>query len=369
MKVICDGLDLSIATNQVIKALSTRTTNFLLEGIKFSCVGDEMKLSCTDLELGIEKTIKAEVKEEGETVIPGKFFADFIKKLTSEKIELDLVEKNKLKISYTDSETFIQVLNAEEFPNLEMVSDKDHFVINSKDFKNLINRSIFSCAIDDSRPILKGCLLEVEDDYINSIGLDGYRLAFVKEKLVEKSGDFKIVVPSRSLSEICKFLEEDDRDIKVCVQRNFLMVQIDSLKIITRLIDGDFINYKQIIPSDFATSIVISKNLFEEAIERTSILSRIDRNNLVKFEIKDNVLTLLSNSDLGNIKENIAISLEGNDLTIAFNSRYFTECLRTLDDEAIKICFNNSSNPCVIRSKDSDEYLYLILPVRIISHD
>ena len=133
------------------------------------------------------------------------------------------------------------------------------------------------------------------------------------------------------------------------------------------VIDGDFINYKQIIPKDFTTSLTINKNVFEEAIERTSVLSRVDRNNLVKFEIKDKVLTLTSNSDIGNIKENIGISLKGNDLTIAFNSRYFTECLRTITDEAIKINFNMPSSPCIITPSDGDEYLYLVLPVRIIN--
>ena len=107
--------------------------------------------------------------------------------------------------------------------------------------------------------------------------------------------------------------------------------------------------------------------MFEEAIERSSILSRIDRNNLVKFEIKEKLLTLTSNSDIGNIRENIGVALKGNDLTIAFNSRYFSEGLRTMTEEAIKISFNTPSSPCVVTPVDSDEYLYLILPVRIIT--
>ncbi len=366
MKVICDGLDLSIATAQVIKAISNKTTNPVLEGIKLTAENDKLKLSATDLELAIEKTIKAEIKEDGEAVIPGKFFSEFIRKLTNEKIELELNDKVQLKIVYTDSESYIQCYNVLEFPNFKMIEDKDYFVLTQKDFKELINKTIFSTAVDDTRPILKGCLFEIENSILKAVALDGYRLAYVKKPLIESNVSTSIVVPSKSLSEISKFLEDSDDNIKVCIQKNFLMVEIDNTKIITRLIDGDFINYKQIIPNDFSTSLIINKNIFEEAIERTSVLSRIDRNNLVKFEIKDKVLTLTSNSDIGNIKENIGISLKGNDLTIAFNSRYFSECLRTINDEAIKISFNMPSSPCVINS-DNDEFLFLILPVRIIN--
>ncbi|MBR4003313.1 MAG: DNA polymerase III subunit beta [Clostridia bacterium] len=367
MKVVCDGLDLSIATAQVIKAISNKTTNPVLEGIKLNAENDTLKLSATDLELAIEKTIKADVKSEGEAVIPGKFFSEFIKKLTDEKIELELNDKNRLKINYTDSESFIQCYNALEFPNLNTVDDGEYFTIKQKDFKTLINKSIFSTALDDTRPVLKGCCFEIEENNINSIGLDGYRLAFVKKPLVKTTIKTTIIVPAKSLTEICKFLEDNDEEINVYIQKNFLMVEFDNTKIITRLIDGDFINYKQIIPKDFTTSITLSKTVFEEAIERTSVLSRVDRNNLVKFEIKEKLLTLTSNSDIGNIKENIGVSLKGNDLTIAFNSRYFSECLRTVSDEAIKINFNMPSSPCIVTPSDGDEYLYLILPVRIIN--
>jgi len=367
MKVVCDGLDLSIATAQVIKAISNKTTNPVLEGIKLNAENDTLKLSATDLELAIEKTIKADVKSEGEAVIPGKFFSEFIKKLTDEKIELELNDKNRLKINYTDSESYIQCYNALEFPNLNTVDDGEYFTIKQKDFKTLINKSIFSTALDDTRPVLKGCCFEIEENNINSIGLDGYRLAFVKKPLVKTTIKTTIIVPAKSLTEICKFLEDNDEEINVYIQKNFLMVEFDNTKIITRLIDGDFINYKQIIPKDFTTSITLSKTVFEEAIERTSVLSRVDRNNLVKFEIKEKLLTLTSNSDIGNIKENIGVSLKGNDLTIAFNSRYFSECLRTVSDEAIKINFNMPSSPCIVTPSDGDEYLYLILPVRIIN--
>ena len=287
--------------------------------------------------------------------------------MSNEKIELELVDKERLKITYTDSETFIQCYNVLEFPNLKVIEGGEYFTITKKDFKTLVNRSIFSTAVDDTRPILKGCLFEIKNNKINSIGLDGYRLAFSTKPLISSTVDTNIIVPAKSLTEIVKFIDDDDEELKIYIQKNFLMVEVDNTKIITRLIEGDFINYEQIIPKEFATSLIINKSVLEEAIERTSVLSRTDRNNLVKFDIKDKVLTLTSTSDIGNIKENIGISLKGNDLTVAFNSRYFSEALRTVSDEAIKISFNQPSSPCIITPSEGDEYLYLILPVRIIT--
>ncbi len=367
MQVVCEGMELGGATAQVIKAISSRTTNPILEGIKLTAENGKLILSATDLELGIEKTIRAEVKEDGETVVPGKFFSEFVKKLSNEQIELTLNDKNQLKIKYTDSESFIQCLNVIEFPNLKIIEDGDFFTITQKDLKALINKSIFSVALDDSRPILKGCLFEISETNVKAIALDGYRLALINKPIIKTTAQANIIVPAKSLNEISKLLEDTDEHINVYIQKNFLMVDLNNTKIITRLIDGDFINYQQILPKEFTSTITINKSVFEEALDRTAVLSKVDRNNLVKFDIKDKVLTLTSNSDIGNIKENIGVSLKGNDLLIAFNARYFTESLRVTTDEVVKIAFNLPSSPCVITPNEGDEFLYLILPVRIIN--
>lgn len=366
MKLICDGLDLSDAVLKVIKATSAKTTNPILEGIKLVAEDDYLTLSATDLELAIEKKIKAEIFIEGETVVPGKFFSEYIKKLTNEQIELNLNENNMLNIKYTDSVGTIQCLNSAEFPNIKKLESAEYFEISSKDLKALINKTVFSVAVDDSRPILKGVLFEIGENKIKGVALDGYRVALVNKELKNSTAKFSCIVPARSLSEISKFIEDNDETIKVNVQKNYLMVEINETKIITRLLDGDFINYNQILPAAFTTSITVNKAQLEDALDRASLLSRIDKNNLVKYEITDKLMKLSSKSDIGDIKENITIALNGNDLTIAFNARYFTEALRVISDEFIKLNFTTASAPCVITSAQTDEFIYLILPVRIV---
>jgi len=361
----CDGLDLSEAVSKVLKATSTKTTAPILEGIKLSAHDDCIVLSATDLELSIQKTIKAEVLTEGETVVPGKLFSEYLRKLTSEQISFELNEKNQLKISYTDSVGFIQCMEVVEFPEIKDVDKEEYFEISKSDLKNVIGKTLFSVATDDSRPILKGVKFEVIDGEIKLVALDGYRLSIANSKVVNATSDFTFVVPGRCLGEISKMLEGEDL-IKVYIHSNNLMIDMVDTVIITRLLEGQFINYKQILSSNFTTTVTINKSQLEDAIERASILSKVDKNNLVKFDIKENVLTLTSDSEIGNVKENITVAMKGSDVTIAFNSKYFTDCLRAVDDEFIKINFTNSILPCIITPSEGEKYLFLILPVRMM---
>lgn len=375
MKLYCDGLDLSDAVSVVLKATSNKTTNPILEGIKLRAYENFLELSATDLELSIVKVIRADIRQEGEIVVPGAFFSNYIKKLTNEQIELFVNDTNQLKIGYSDSEGYVQCYKADEFPVIKKVSDEKYFALKQNDFKTLVNKSIFAVAVDDSRPILKGVLLEIVEQDIKAVALDGYRLALVKKSVVESSEDLSVIVPSRSLNEISKILEDNDEIVKFYVQKNLLMLEVNGVCITTRLIEGDFINYKEILPKTFTTECIINTAQFESTLERVSLLARLDRNNLVKFDMKENNILITSNSEIGNIKENLNASLIGSDLLIAFNARYFSDVLKVSGSEYIKIKLNSPYSPCIVvpsslgeeePQESVDEYIYLILPVRII---
>lgn len=361
----CEGLDLSEAVNKVLKATSSKTTAPILEGIKVSAHDDCVVLSATDLELSIQKTIKAEVLQEGDTVVPGKLFSEYLRKLTNEQIACELNDKNQLKISYTDSVGFIQCMEVVEFPEIKDVTKEEYFEISKSSLKGLINKVLFAVASDDSRPILKGVKFEIIDNEIKLVALDGYRLSIASKKVENSTSDFTFVVPGRCLSEIAKMLDGEDV-VKVYIHSNNLMVDMVDTVVITRLLEGQFINYKQILSNNFSTTVTINKSQLEDAIERASVLSKTDKNNLVKFDIKENVLTLTSDSEIGNVKENITVAMKGSDITIAFNSKYFTDCLRVIDNEFVKINFTNPILPCIVNPSEGEDFLFLILPVRMI---
>ena len=366
MKLICEGLDLSDAVLKVLRATAVRTTNPILEGIKLHASEDSLTLSATDLEISIEKTIPADVKIPGDVVVPGKFFADFVKKLSNEQIELTLTEQNTLKIKYTDSEGYLQCLSADEFPIIKELVSPETITIETNELKTLIDKTIFSVAVDDARPILKGCLFEIDGDMMTAVALDGYRLAMVKTPISATTKKLSVIVPARSLSEISKLINTENDSIDILISQNHLLVNDGSVKIITRLLEGEFINYRQVIPATTTTTITVSKAQLEDGLDRASLLARMDKNNLVKFDIRDKVLTLTSASNIGNVTENITIALDGKDLTIAFNARYLSDCMHTISDEFIKINFTSQIAPCTICSAEDDKYLYLILPVRIV---
>ena len=368
MKLICDGLDLADAVLKVIKATATKTTNPVLEGIKLVAEDECLRLSATDLELMIETTIKADVKLEGTAVVPGKFFSEYVRKLTNEQITLETCENNQLKLSYTDSEGFMQCLNAEEFPNIQKISNDEYFEIDKKEFVDAINKTIFSVSLDDSRPLFKGCYFEVSNDTLTVVALDGYRMSVVKKEIAHATSVTNFVVPAKSLSEITKVVDDKDENIKIYFQKQFVMIEQDGAVIISRLLDGEFINYKNLITQgDFTTVATANKKQLEEALDRTSLLARVERNNIAKFEIKDKTLGISSNSEIGNIHENVTISLSGADLVTAFNSRYFIECLKVINNEFINLNFTTAIAPCIIKPCEGEEFLFLILPVRIIN--
>ncbi|MBO7214629.1 MAG: DNA polymerase III subunit beta [Clostridia bacterium] len=364
MKFVVNGSNLSEAVAKVVKAVSNKTTNPILEGIKLSVKGDELTLIATDTEISIEKTISASTYTEGETVVPGKTFAEFVKKIEDEdEIEFTLIE-NELKINYGSSEGFIQTFKAEEFPIINKDIKEKYFSLKQKDLKEIIAKSSFACSQDDARPLLKGCLLEIENDEITSIALDGFRLALFRKKIIEKSENFKIIVTQRTLNEIVRILDNDEDVVTIIVQKNVLMCEVDGTVLISRLLEGDYIDYKNIIKEDHVTLVKVNKNQLLTAIERASVLNS-DIKKIVKFDIKENYMTVSSSSEVGKMSENVLINLEGKDLTISFNSKFVIEAIKAIDDEFINLYFINKINPCVIKPYSGNDYLYLIVPLRI----
>ena len=364
MKLICDGLDLSDAVLKVSKALAVKAANPALEGIKMTAKNDGLTLVATDTELTIEKTIKADVLMEGETVVVGKYFVDFIKKLEKEQVELSCLYDGQLQIKYADSVSELQVYPVEGFPIIKKDGDENFFEIKAGDFKDFVGKTVLSCSNDESRPILKGVLIEAEQDKLTGVALDGFRMSVIK-KDVKSSGEFKAIIPARTLQEITRLLDKDDETIKVFIQKNTLYIQVDSTSIYSRLIEGEFVKYTHTLPNGFSNGFVVDKNALLSSLERATIVAKNDRYNVVRFDIRENVLTVSAKSEVGFVNENVNINLDGKDMVIAFNGKFITEYLRVISGDFVKFYLNSAIDPCIIQEEGKEDFLYLVLPVSI----
>ena len=367
MKIICNGYDLSEAVNKVIKAVGAKTVSPILEGIKIETVDGGIKLTATDMELAIEKVIAAEVRAEGAVVVPGRLFAEFVKKIDAERVELSLFEDKKMKMRYRGCESEFNCLPEDEYPVIKKLDDAKYFTFLGKNLRDLINKVSFCVSTDESRPILKGVSLDLEGNTVTAVATDGYRLARCVKNVESRDGNMTAVVPARSLNEIARLIEDDEQPVTVALQKNYLAVDFQHTCVTSRLLEGSYINYRQIIPQRFETRATLAKDAFSASLERAILLTRSDRNNLVKFDMHENMMDITSDSEAGRVDEHLDIKLEGKDLTIAFNARYFTELIKYIGGECVTISFNDAVQPCIVApTEGTEDLLYLVLPVRMM---
>ena len=366
MKAFCEGIDLSDAVLKVVKACATKTVTPVLECIKISARNDKLIIVATDGEISIQKNIKAEIYEEGDVCVPGRYFSDFIKKLEGAQITLSSDDK-KMDIIYADSQTAMQVLSANDFPKIDTDINENSFSMKTADLKKFINATSFCCAGDDSRPILKGCQFVIKGKEISVTALDGFRLATIKGELISSTGDMEIVCPARTLNEIEKMIDGDGTT-EIFVQKGRILVEVDDTVLTSRLYNGDFIKKDNIIPKDFTTRVKVDKSALKASIERAAILVRSDKNSLIIFDISSDKIEISSNSEIGSVQEPVKAETNGKDIKIAMNSKFIIEAVNALDEDKLVLSFNSQIQPFICENAGNKERLYLILPVRTMNN-
>ena len=366
MKLSCKGNLLSDALARVMKALPIKKTMPILEGIKLTAEGNSLTLTATDTEFAIQKTIAAEVKMEGEALVPGKLFGELVRKLPSdEDVEISFMDEQNFVIKYMDSETTLKAMKLKDYPPIQQYDYEITVDMLQKDVKDMIGKTIFCAATDDVRPVLKGCFLEIKGNKIKCVALDGFRLAVTVKDLVMEYPDTTAIIPAKNLSEIYKLLEEDEEVVSLNFCPKKIMVDMKYTKIISNLMTGVFTRYESSIPASFETVITIDKTMLENSLERSYVMSRFEKSNMIKIEIKEGgKMTISSNSELGEVKEVISVFSTGKDMTILFNSKYLLDCMKVIDDQFIKLSLTNPTSPSTISPVEGDGYLYMILPLR-----
>ena len=366
MKVISSKELLVDAINIVQKAVSTKNNITLLDGILLEA-NKIFKMTGNDLEIGIECTISADIRKEGSVVINSKIFGDIIRKMPDSEIMIELLDNNDVLIESENSVFKIKGNPSDDYPLLPEIEAEESFKISQKIAKDMIRQTIFSVGDDENREILTGSLIESDENQLVFVAIDGHRMAVRKTVNDTQNTSFKVVVPGKTLNEISKILEPEENEIEIFTSKNQILFKIDNCKVMSRLLEGEYLNYKSIIPDEYETKIRLNTKELLSSMERAALMSINEKKYPVRFDIEDDVLVRSSSTEIGNVRDEISVDMEGKNMTIGFNPKYFLEALRVIDDEVVDIYFNSDIGPCTIKPIEGNEFAYMILPVRIKS--
>lgn len=364
MKVICSKENLLEGINIVQKAVSTKTTLPILEGILVEA--DEIfKMTGNDLEIGIECYVEADIKEKGSIILNSKMFGDIVRRLPDSEVMIEVKENNTVTIECENSLFEIRGMAAEGFPALPEIEKRNGIRIKQKTIKEMIKQTIFAVSLDENRPILTGSLFDFYEKKLSLVSIDGYRLAL---RTLEHDDEFepgRMVIPGKTLNEISKIIQPTDEDIIIYAAGNQILFEMGNCIMVSRLLEGDYLNYSGIIPNENETRLTVNTKELLACFERASlVITNDERRYPVKLDISDDMLVITSNTEIGNAREEIRVEMEGKKLEISFNPRYFIDALRVIDNETVNIYFTTSIGPCTIKPVQGDDFAYLVLPIR-----
>lgn len=362
--------ELNKALNFVSKAVTTRSTMPVLKGILLKVTDDNrLILTASDMEFSIEKIVEVTDSEEGSIVLPARLFADIIRKLPDEIISIELMEFSNVNISTSSSEFRIVGMNPDEFPEIGTVNENQKISVNREIFREMIRKTSFAASADESKGVIVGVLIEMNEGKINMAALDGFRMSVASEKTDDQQ-KADLIIASRILNEINKIMAETDNgsdNIDLILDSKKAVIITEDSRIILRIIEGSFLKYRDLLPADFKTTVNVSRSMLTDSIERASLFAKEGRNNLIRLSVRDDNMNISSRSEAGNVNENIPVKINGEEIEIGFNSKYLLEGLKVIKSEDVVMKFNTSVTPCIIEPMGDENFIYMLLPVRIMA--
>lgn len=357
--------------NNVSKAVSTKNVIPVLGGIKFDLKENGLYLTATNNEIDIESFIDRKlidnVEELGTIVIQGKYLLEIVRKLPNGLINIEVVDGLKI-ILYTGNSNFnLNGIDSDEFPNLNIEKSSNPIVLPKKLIKNIVNQTIFATSMQESRPILTGINFKIEDDNMECIATDSYRLS---KKIIKLNNPvdnlINIVIPSKNIGELVKILDDEDETINIHIFSNKILFEFDNILFQSRLLNGNFPDTSRLIPTEFKLEITADLDELYQVIDRASLLTSEKEKNVIKFETNGNILTISSNTpEIGKVEEKLSIIKNNNeDIKIAFSSKYMMDALKTITSKNVKILLNTDITPIILNNEEDENLIELLLPIK-----
>lgn len=363
MKIVCDKNKLNEAIQTVSRAVATKSNLASIEGILFVAENGVITLTGYDFEMGIKTTFECEVIEEGDVVLSSQLLGNIVRKATTDTIAIDCDGKMNCLIKSGITEFNIKGIDSTDYPDFPSPGQDNSISIENTLFSEMVDYVIYAVSQDEKRPAHTGILIKLENKKLTMVALDGYRLA-VCERVVDFEGNFSMIVPAKAMNEVRKIIGEADGKLTIFSNRRYILFNAGDFIVLSRLLEGEFLDYKKAIPQNYIVKSTIKTKNFIDVIERVSLIITERLKNPVKLEIGENNIVVKCTTEIGNVYDEIDAVVDGDELEIGFNNRYVLDALKSSKKDELVFEFSGPLSPCIIRPKDSDDFTYLVLPVR-----
>ena len=349
------------------KTVGSKSSMPVLEGILLSAEQGLLTLSSYNLEMGMKKEIYASCEQEGDIVINARLLAEILRKLRGIDVEIECDDRLVCHIKSGEAVFDIMGMQASDFPEMPSLTDGENLILKGEDFVEMVKGTIFAVSqIEGTRPILTGINISVKDGVLQFVAIDGYRLA-IRRKNINIENNTEFIVSGKALNEVVKLIDENTENIEIKVGKRLILFKIDGYVFISRLLEGEFVNYEKIIPTEYKQCIEIENGEITDSIERVSLLINDTFSTPIRCAFYHDELNISCATSLGRAKEKLNIELEGEDFEIGLNSRDLLDALKACESDKIVIKFNGSNAGVTITPAENEDnkMLYLIMPMRL----
>ena len=364
MKFTVMRSDIVSAVQNVSRAVSTKATLPALEGILIKAYNNTLTLSGYDLELAITTTVEATVSVEGEIVVGAKLFADIVRKLPEEIVTFETDERMIIYINSGNAAYQIVGISSMEYPEMPKFDAMDEIKLSAGVLKNMIKQTIYAVSDNINKPIYTGSLFDIKDKFMRVVSIDGYRMA-IRQENIDSDIEQKFIVPGKMQGEILKLITDDEKEVLIVVGQRHVSFTLDNYSIVSRLIEGNFLDYKTTVPKGEDTVIRINTRALINAVDRIALITSDRVQSPVRFSITQDEIKLSCKTAVGRANDELPVSTIGKDVEIGFNNKYVLEALRNTECDEVTLVLNGSLSPMIIRPVQGDEFIFLVVPMRL----
>ncbi len=366
MKVTVQKDELQKKLSDIQNIVEKKNTMPILNHFLLTAKKGGAYITATDLETAFKEPITLNVAEDGRMCIPARKLFEIVREMDGEAT-LESIDSQWVKVKSGKSNFRLSCLSADEFPVWPSLETTEEIEIASSLLLEMIDKSIFAAGESDTRYVLNGLLFHAKTDgTLTVVGTDGHRLALSEKNIGSKSKEEKKMIVSRkSVAELRRFLTDESKAVRVTVGKNHILFTIDDIEFLTRLIEGTYPNYEQVIPTSNEKILTVDRSLLTRSLRRVSIMSR-ERSNAVKVDIdSNNIIISASNPDIGEASDEIGVNYSGDAMTVAFNARYVLDVLNAMSSEKVILKLNEPLSPAMIMEEGGEDYKCVVMPMRL----